>query len=250
MFDIATQLFEGPDIRFAPIDYDTDPEVESKWMHDAEFARLYEVGPARPLSPATVKKQYEKMEKRMEEEKNFYHFMIRAKSDDRLIGKAMVARVEWTNGNGQLRIGIGAAEDRCKGYGSQALRMLLRFAFAELNLFRASADVRMGIDDPGHDELAASVDSTSVRWYVDPAVRAQGHDAISLYQDRGVLDYLVAVHGDHGAAGDRELPRWLGERPLHADRRPTSLRLAPDGCRIRGLERERRRQVTLIEVGT
>jgi RimJ/RimL family protein N-acetyltransferase len=88
-----------------------------------------------------VKKQYEKLEKRMEEEKNFYHFMIRTKSGDRLIGKAVIARVEWTNGNGQLRIGIGAAEDRCKGYGTQALRMLLRFAFAELNLFRVSADV-------------------------------------------------------------------------------------------------------------
>ena len=26
MFDIATQLFEGQDIRFGPIDYDKDPE--------------------------------------------------------------------------------------------------------------------------------------------------------------------------------------------------------------------------------
>jgi RimJ/RimL family protein N-acetyltransferase len=141
MFDIAAQLFEGQDIRFAPIDHDKDPEVESKWTHNAEFMRMYEIDPARPLSPAILKKQYEKLEKRMEEERNLYHFMIRAKTDDRLIGKAVVARVEWTNGNGQLRIGIGAADDRCKGYGTQALKMLLRFAFAELNLFRVSADV-------------------------------------------------------------------------------------------------------------
>ena len=141
MFDIAAQLFEGQDIRFGPIDYDKDPEVEAKWTHDAEFARLYEIEPARPLSPAIIKKQYEKLEKRMEEEKNLYHFMIRAKADDRLMGKAVIAGVEWTNGNGQIRLGIGAAEDRGKGYGAQALRMLLRFAFAELNLFRVSADV-------------------------------------------------------------------------------------------------------------
>ncbi len=44
-------------------------------------------------------------------------------------------------GNGFLRLGIGAEEDRRKGYGTQALRMLLRFAFAELNLFRVSAIV-------------------------------------------------------------------------------------------------------------
>jgi RimJ/RimL family protein N-acetyltransferase len=65
--------------------------------------------------------------------------MIRAKADDRLIGKAIIQWIEWTNGNGAIRLGIGAAEDRRKGYGTQALRMLLRFAFAELNLFRVTA---------------------------------------------------------------------------------------------------------------
>jgi RimJ/RimL family protein N-acetyltransferase len=141
MFDIAAQLFEGQDIRFGPIDYDKDPQVESKWTHHADFLRLYEIEPARPLSAAMVKKQYEKLEKRMEEEKDFYHFMIRAKADDRLLGKAMIQHIEWTNGNGQIRIGIGSAEDRCQGYGSQALKMLVRFGFAELNLFRLTAYV-------------------------------------------------------------------------------------------------------------
>ena len=141
MFDIATQLFEGQDIRFGPIDYDKDPQVESQWTHNAEFMRLYDVNPARPLAAVMVKKQYEKLEKQMEEERNLYHFMIRAKADDRLIGKAEIQRIEWTNSNGQIRIGIGSTEDRCKGYGTQALQMLLRFAFAELNLFRVSANV-------------------------------------------------------------------------------------------------------------
>jgi len=141
MFGIATQLFEGQDIRFGPIDYDKDPEIEAKWTHNAEFMRLYAVEPARPISAAVVKKQYEKLEKRMEEEKNFYHFMIRAKADDHLIGKAEIQRIEWTNSNGQIRLGIGLADDRCKGYGTEAMKLLLRFAFAELNLFRMSADV-------------------------------------------------------------------------------------------------------------
>ena len=139
MFDIQTQLFEGEDIRFGPIDYEKDAEIESKWTHDSDFMRLMETSPARPMSAAMVKKQYEKLEKQAEENKNLYHFMIRAKVDDRLIGKAAVQWVEWTNGNAYLRLGIGAEEDRRKGYGTQALQMLLRFAFAELNLFRVSA---------------------------------------------------------------------------------------------------------------
>jgi RimJ/RimL family protein N-acetyltransferase len=141
MFDIQTQLFEGQDIRFGPIDHEKDAEIESKWTHDSEFMRLMETNPARPMSTAMVKKQYEKLEKQIEEEKNMYHFMVRAKADERLIGKASIQWIEWTNGNGFLRLGIGAAEDRCKGYGTQALRMLLRFTFAELNLFRVSAIV-------------------------------------------------------------------------------------------------------------
>jgi RimJ/RimL family protein N-acetyltransferase len=141
MFDIQTQLFEGQDIRFGPIDHEKDPEIESRWTHDSEFMRMMETTPARPMSAAMIKKQYEKLEKQIEENKNLYHFMIRAKADDRLIGKAVIQWIEWANGNGFLRLGIGAAEDRAKGYGTQALRILLRFAFAELNLFRVSAIV-------------------------------------------------------------------------------------------------------------
>lgn len=151
MFDIQTQLFEGQDIRFGPIDHEKDPQIESKWTHDSEFMRMMDTTPARPMSAAMIKKQYEKLEKQVEEDKNLYHFMIRTKTDDRLIGKASVRRIEWTNGNGFLQLGIGAQEDRRKGYGLQALRMLLRFAFAELNLFRVSAIV------PEYNEAAIAL---------------------------------------------------------------------------------------------
>lgn len=149
MLDIQTQLFDAQDIRFGPIDHEAHPEIESKWTHDAEYMRLMEIKPVRPLSPFLVKKQYESVEKNMDEDKNLFYFTIRARSDDRLIGKAVVEWIEWTNGNGWLKLGIGAPEDRRKGYGSQALRLLLRFAFAELNLFRVSALV------PEYNEGAA-----------------------------------------------------------------------------------------------
>ncbi len=141
MFDIQTQLFEGPDIRLGPIDHDKDPEIEARWTHDSDFMRMIDTVPARPLSAAMVKKQYEKLEKQMEEDKNFYYFTIRARDDDHLIGRAAIYWIEWANGNGFIRLGIGTAEDRGKGYGTQALRMLLRFVFAELNLFRVTAAV-------------------------------------------------------------------------------------------------------------
>ena len=55
MIDIQTQLYEGRDIRFGPIDYEKDPEIESKWTHDSAFMRMYEINPVRPLSAAIIK---------------------------------------------------------------------------------------------------------------------------------------------------------------------------------------------------
>ncbi len=141
MYDIQTQLFEAQDIRLGPIDHEAHPEIESRWTHDAEFMRLMELKPIRPLSPAMVKKQYEAIEKEIDEQRNLFYFTIRAREDDRLIGKAIIEYVDWTNGNAYLRLGIGEAEFRHKGYGSQALSLLLRYAFGELNLFRVTAVV-------------------------------------------------------------------------------------------------------------
>ena len=141
MLNIQTQLFEEKDVRFGPIDHETHPDIEAKWTHDAEFMRLMELKPVRPLSPAVVKKQYEAIEKEMEEEKNLFYFTIRAREDDRFLGKALVEWIDWANGNGFIRLGIGAPEDRRKGYGSQALTMLLRYSFGELNLYRVTAVV-------------------------------------------------------------------------------------------------------------
>ena len=139
MLNIQTQLFESKDVRFGPIDHEAHPEIESKWTHDAEFMRLMEHTPVRPLSPALVRKRYESIEKQMDEDKNMFYFTLRTREDDRLIGKAVVEWIDWTNGNGFLRLGLGAAGDRRRGYGSQALGMLLRYSFGEINLYRVSA---------------------------------------------------------------------------------------------------------------
>lgn len=90
------------------------------------------------MAPAIVKKSYEALEKEIEEAKNLFYFTIRAREDDRLLGKAVLEWIDWTNGNAYLRLGIGPGPDRGRGLGKQALGLLLRFAFAELNLFRVT----------------------------------------------------------------------------------------------------------------
>ena len=136
MLDIQTQLFEAKDVRFGPIDHETHPEIESKWTHDADFMRLMELKPVRPLSPAMVKKQYEAIEKEMDENKNLFYFTIRTREYDRFIGNALVEWVDWANGNGFIRLGIGELNlyrvtAVVPAYNEGAIRLFQKFGFME-----------------------------------------------------------------------------------------------------------------------
>lgn len=143
---IDTQLFEGKLIRLAPIDHEKDPEVESRWTHDLSLMRALSRQPAMPLSVTQMKKKYEAIEKQVDESKNLFHFTIRSKEDDRLLGFVRIEGIEWSHGTCNLKLAIGDPADRDKGYGTETMQLILHFAFNELNLYRISAVV--GEDNP------------------------------------------------------------------------------------------------------
>lgn len=133
------QFFEGEHIQLAAPDADRDAEIESKWTHDPDYLRLLSADPAKPLSPAQVKKRYEEAEKETDKSRDTFNFAIRLREGDRLIGFIRVSDILWTHGSGRLQLGIGDPADRCHGYGREALNLILRYAFDELNLHRLSA---------------------------------------------------------------------------------------------------------------
>jgi RimJ/RimL family protein N-acetyltransferase len=141
---IQASLFEGQRIRFTPIDYDNDSQIESQWTHNPVYLRMLSAYIARPMAPEQVKKKYEQIEKEVDEKRSLFYFAIRTRSEEdeqeeRLIGFARLYWIEWSNGTGNIQLGIGNPGDWGRGYGSEAVRMLLRFAFDELNLFRLMA---------------------------------------------------------------------------------------------------------------
>ena len=148
---MVLQLFEGEKIRFAAFDAEKDAEVFSKWTHDPEYLRLTEFEPARPLAPFHVKKKMEEMEK--DAHGDFYFFVIRTQADDRAIGFAHIRWMEWNHGNAHFNMGIGSPDDRRQGLGSEALQMLLRYAFEELNLYRLTGHT-FGYNDGAQKFLA------------------------------------------------------------------------------------------------
>ena len=144
--DNTISLYEGRLVRLGPLDHVLDPPVIARWTHDPLWRSVWS-GAARPLSTEAVRKLLEKVEKQMEETKNIFHYTIRLKPDNRLVGLARIDWIDFHNGSGVLNLGIGDAADRGHGYASDALESLLRFAFNELNLHRLAAK-------PAADNLA------------------------------------------------------------------------------------------------
>lgn len=130
-------LFEGRFVRLGPIDHDKDPEVVARWTYDP-LLRMVLGGITRPLSTEATKKMLEKTEKQMDENKNLFHFMLRARDDDRLVGLAYIFVFDLTGISARLNLGIGDPADRERGFGADALDLLLRYSFSELNLHRVS----------------------------------------------------------------------------------------------------------------
>jgi RimJ/RimL family protein N-acetyltransferase len=139
--DIKDSLFEAEHICLAPIQPENDAVIEAQWTQDSRYLRLLSREPARPSSPEMVRKHYESIEKRVEEDGNLFYFTIRLRCDDRLIGFARISWIQWTMGRASLQLGIGDPEQRGKGYGREALGLLVRYAFAELNLFHLGAGI-------------------------------------------------------------------------------------------------------------
>lgn len=120
-----------------------DPKVIAKsyalWSRDSEYWRLMDASIARPFSTEAIEKFLEKVWEEMGE-RNFL-FGIRTLAEDQLIGDVELDGVNWAHGEAFVGIALGARELWGKGYGTDAMQVILRFAFQELNLRRLTLNV-------------------------------------------------------------------------------------------------------------
>ena len=135
------ELLRGHLVRLAAPNPETDAETVAAWSRDAEFQRMVESGApelwtARSAKDDIVRSQGEDIPKETE-----YPFAIRTLADDRLIGFINLEVGPLSQRNGWIAIGIGLREYWGQGYGTDAMRILQRFSFAELNLERLTLNV-------------------------------------------------------------------------------------------------------------
>lgn len=132
-----SNIYCGELVRLAALDPEEIAAAISRSSHDSEYFRLMDSSPCRPFTKEGTKKWIEKdLEKA-----DFFGFSIRTLADDRLIGDVGLGGVFWSHGDTFLGIGIGERDFWGKGYGSDAMKLALRYAFTVLNLRRVTLSV-------------------------------------------------------------------------------------------------------------
>ncbi len=133
---VSGDLFRGRLVRLcAPRAEDAD--VLARWSEDGAYRRQADTDAPRPRTADHFREQDELSGS----DPDTFEFRIRTLDDDRLVGFVAVCRIEWANRHGWVAVGLGEVADRRRGYGSEAVSLLLKYAFHELGLHRLSLDV-------------------------------------------------------------------------------------------------------------
>ncbi len=133
------QLLRGELVYLTVEDPQVLSEAFSRWSLDVEYWRLLTSDAALPRSSKSIK---EWLEKDLEKDNpKLFNFAIRRIEDQHLIGQMDLDIVSWTHGESFIGIGLGERESWGKGYGTDAMRIILKYAFSELNLQRVSLNV-------------------------------------------------------------------------------------------------------------
>ena len=134
------ELFHGDMVRLTFEEPEGLAKAEVRWHRDSEFVRLADSDPIRLFSEKRIREQY--VERRVDKgfDPEYFSFYVRTLSDDRLIG-FLDMRVDLIHSDVMVGIGIGERDFWNKGYGTDMMKVCLRYAFSELGVQRVSLGV-------------------------------------------------------------------------------------------------------------
>lgn len=133
------EMLKGKFVRLSAFDPEEMSKAMSRWNRNSEYYRLYNSSYRPMQSPKQAAKWME--EEIGEMSPASYYFSIRTLEDDKLIGELGLDVVDWSGRDAFIGLGIGEPEHWSKGYGTDAMNVLLRYAFLELNLRRVTLTV-------------------------------------------------------------------------------------------------------------
>ncbi len=126
-------LLTGQLVRLAALNAEEAVEAFARWGVDTEFGRQLNISTRPPNRPQQIQLF---LEKEQSEDPTAISFSVRTLADDRMIGFVVFDGINWQHGDTFVAIGVGDPDYRGRGYGTDAMRVMLRFGFQELNLHR------------------------------------------------------------------------------------------------------------------
>lgn len=129
-----TPFLIGSRVYLRPVEEDDLASIRI-WVNDPEIRRL--IGEVTPMSAANAEQFYE----RIKTDINRVWFTIILKENDRIIGEAGLLRIFYPWRTADLSIIIGDKFYWNKGYGRDAILLLMDYAFGSLALHRLSIGV-------------------------------------------------------------------------------------------------------------
>lgn len=132
-------IFTGKLVRLSAFDPEEMSKAFPRWNRNSEYFRLLNSS-GQPMQSAKSTAKW--MEKEVEEMSTAsYFFSIRTLAEDKLIGHLNLDVVDWPGRDAFVGLGIGETDYWNKGYGTDVMNVLLRFAFTEVNLRRVTLSV-------------------------------------------------------------------------------------------------------------
>ncbi|WP_339063454.1 GNAT family protein [Tepidibacillus marianensis] len=114
-----------------------DVQQAQTYINDPEVKGLLHPGVPYPYTLEDEQKWYESISAT----KELYSFAIETLSDHKYIGGCGINKVDWKNSVAVVGIFIGDKEYWSKGYGTDAMKVLVRFIFEQMNIHRIQLHV-------------------------------------------------------------------------------------------------------------
>ena len=165
------QFLVGERVYLRPLEPQDLPLIR-RWANDPEVRRL--TGEVLPMSQAGADEFLE----RVRQDKERVWFVVVLKENDRVIGEVGLLRMFHPWRNTDLSIIIGDKDAWGQGYGTEAILLLLDYAFGYLGFHRVSVGV------VGFNERA-------LRFYDKVGFRREGLQRDGYYYDHAFHDFVM-----------------------------------------------------------
>ena len=174
----------GERIYLSPMNKD-DAEIYTKWLNDAEVS----VNLGQYAKMITLNNEQKHLENMTSDGQNFAIVL----NDDTLIGNISLFEIDSTSRKATVGLFIGEKENRGKGYGTEALRLILNYGFKTLNLH----NIMLQVDSTNEQGIAC---------YKKVGFREFGRRREAQYRNGCYIDgvYMDILDSEFYAANDRK----------------------------------------------